>query len=292
VDVPPVPAESDFDVMSPTEDVAAETLTIAAETPATPPVETLQPQTEVTAATAPLEPQEVPAVISSADAPQIAPIAQPPSEPTAGILESLAFTDEENVDDSVSRYMQHLLARSQPATDDSRLDRSISARSRHDSGSTNSSLMRSVRPDGQTATSTDLSADGAADAIESPSQFGVPALPAGPVHKQDKNAIRAATEKMRQVANQHTLRNVQAANWNRLKTSLKTKSCLAAFAFMLSAGMFVLGYHYKSDFLWLGLSAAGLGVMTWLDLILAIRDARRRTSQLSGHKKKASPPKS
>ena len=80
---------------------------------------------------------------------------------------------------------------------------------------------------------------------------------------------------------------MQASNSVRLKRSLKMKSSLAVFSFVLSAGLLFLGYSYQPDFLVLGVCAAGLGVMTWVDLFIAIRDARRRTSQLAGRKKSA-----
>jgi hypothetical protein len=116
-------------------------------------------------------------------------------------------------------------------------------------------------------------------AAESPSAVRLRTLAAGPVHRQDKLALREATERMRQVANQQTLKNLQAANWTMLKVSIKMKSALAAFAFVLSAGLLALGYYYQPDFLALGVCASGLGVMTWVDLFIAIREARRRTAR-------------
>ena len=53
---------------------------------------------------------------------------------------------------------------------------------------------------------------------------------------------------------------------------------------MLFRSLLFWGYYYRPDFLVLGVFASGLGVLTWLDLILAIGQARARTSQLVGRK--------
>ncbi|TXT22096.1 MAG: hypothetical protein FD138_3746 [Planctomycetota bacterium] len=92
---------------------------------------------------------------------------------------------------------------------------------------------------------------------------------------------------MRLVANQQTVKNIEASNWKQIKQSIKNKLALAAIAFVLSAGLLFWGYYYRPDFLVLGVFASGLGVLTWLDLILAVRQAHARTSQLAGRKQRS-----
>ena len=61
---------------------------------------------------------------------------------------------------------------------------------------------------------------------------------------------------------------------------------------MLSASLLFRGYHYRPEFLILGIFASGLGVVTWLDLLLAIRQANVRASKLTGRKKPSGKSKS
>lgn len=216
------------------------------------------------------------------------PVVPPSSGPIVNALESLSFDDDEPVEDSVSRYMQHLLARSQPSAETA--DNRFNSGSRRRSPGTESQPRLAERTSEVLpirATDTEVVAESASPVVEGDSIVEPIANRTDPVHRQDKTEIRATTEKLRQVANQQTLKNVQNSNWDRLKRSIKTKSCLAAFSFALSAGLLFLGYNYQPDFLVLGLCASGLGVMTWLDLFIAIRDARKRTAQLAGRKKKS-----
>ena len=214
-------------------------------------------------------------------------VAEPVESPSAGaslnVLGSLAFAEDEHIDDSVSRYMQHLLARSQKPGENG--GERFAPTDTHKAPVTEPTRPTPVVSPISMA-EIDITAESDSSGVETPSSAKLRALQAEPAHKQDKDAIRAATERMRQVANQQTLTNVQASNSVRLKRSLKMKSCLAAFSFVLSAGLLTLGYSYQQDFLVLGVCAAGLGVMTWVDLFIAIREARRRTAQLSGRKKK------
>ena len=214
----------------------------------------------------------------------VEPVESPNSGSPVNILGSLAFADDENVDDSVSRYMQHLLARSQRPSENGS-ERFVPASTQKSPGTeptrpTPAASLISVAE-------IEINAESDSSEVESPSSAKLRALQAEPAHRQDKDAVRAATEKMRQVANQQTFNNVRASNSNRLKRSLKMKSSLAVFSFVLSAGLLFLGYSYQPDFLVLGVCAGGLGVMTWVDLFIAIREARNRTSQLAGRKKKA-----
>lgn len=220
----------------------------------------------------------------------------PKAGPVVSILESMAFADDEDVDDSVSRYMQHLLARSQQP-DGAGRERYIPAHSLKPSAP---STLSANGPSGKlipaespfvvghsaakevVAPATLSSADGSSDPGSTAS-----CLPSG--RALDKDALRAATEHMRHVANQQTVKNVEAANWKQLKRSIKSKLVLAGLSFLISAGLLVWGYYERPDFLILGVCASGLGILTWLDLILAIRQARARMLQLTGRKKNAGP---
>ena len=220
-----------------------------------------------------------------ADEPTVAePVASGNSGASLNVLGSLAFAEDEHIDDSVSRYMQHLLARSQKPGENG--SERFAPTNTHKAPVTEPARPTPVASPISVA-EIDVTAESDSSGVESPSSAKLRVLQAEPAHKQDKDAIRAATERMRQVANQQTLTNVQASNSVRLKRSFKMKSCLAVFSFVLSAVLLILGYSYQQDFLVLGVCAAGLGVMTWVDLFIAIREARRRTSQLAGRKKKA-----
>jgi hypothetical protein len=219
----------------------------------------------------------------------------PTTSPRAGILESMAFSDDEDVDDSVSRYMQHLLARSPQSSESGggNRDRYVAV----PTGKRSDTVVG--KPDGTTvATSSDVSlkpesvrgnpAEASPRDLERPFPFDL-SHSTQPVHVQNKDAVRAATEQMRQVANQQTVTNVEAANWKQLKRSIRTKLVLAALAFLLSAGLLYCGYHYRPEFMILGICTSGLGVLTWLDLILAIRQAQTRAAKLTGRKKPTGP---
>lgn len=205
------------------------------------------------------------------------------------ILESMAFHEDEDVDESVSRYMQHLLSRSTEPKDGKR-DRYIPI----------SAVKRSVPGTAPTADSpsetpkTDNLAsrvDPLAETEEIQEDVSEPIdeapLRRQPVQQQDRAAIRAATEQMRQVANQQTVKVVEAANRKLIRQSIKSKVALAALSFVLSAGLLYWGYQERPEFLILGFCTSGLGIVTWLDLLFAIRQGRVRTSQLTGRKKSA-----
>lgn len=220
----------------------------------------------------------------------------PKSGPVISVLESMAFADDEDVDDSVSRYMQHLLARSQQPEGVGR-ERYIPA---HSLKSSVPSTLPANGPSGKLIPAESPFVVGHSAAKEAvtpanpPSEDGssdpgstASRLPS--VRALDKDALRAATEQMRQVANQQTVKNVEAANWKQIKLSIKSKLVLAGLSFLISAGLLAWGYYERPDFLILGVCASGLGILTWLDLILAIRQARARTLQLTGRKKNAGP---
>ncbi len=219
----------------------------------------------------------------------------PTPGPVVSILESLAFSDDEDIDDSVSRYMQHLLARSQNPGE-AKLDRYVPAHSIRSTATTNAS--RDLTPsqvsisDPSPAKESNLKpAETAEDrrvAIEELESIRASLTPGNPTHIQNKDAVRAATEQMRQVANQQTVTNVEAANRKQLKGSIKNKMALATLAFLISGGLLYWGYQDQPKFLVLGVCTSGLGIMTWFDLILDIRKARARTSRLAGRTKKPS----
>ncbi len=219
----------------------------------------------------------------------VEPTEAPSSIPVSSTLESLQFSEDENIDDSVSRYMQNLLARSQRNSGANAEQLAPPAKPVKSLGKEPPSSTVGTTPvtSPTTAGESSPTADAIAPVDDSSNSLETVASPTEPVHRQNKDAIRAATEQMRQIANQQTLKNVQESNWSRLKQSIKTKSCLAAFAFVLSCGLLFLGYYYKQEFFVLGACAAGLGVVTWLDLFIAIREARKRTAQLAGRKKDA-----
>lgn len=182
----------------------------------------------------------------------------------------LNFTEDENIDDSVSRYMQHLLARSRTQSD---LIADEPAKRQ-----TAEILPTAFQP--QLATPTPEHSD----ALESNFEKTVAAsqtTPRTPVHVQDKAALRAATESMRYVANLQTRKNVETSNWRQIKSSIKAKSSLAAFAFVLSIGLIYLGTQYKPEFLMLGVCSVCIGVLTWIDLFIAIRTTRAKSAQLA-----------
>ena len=222
------------------------------------------------------------------------PMIVPNSGPVLSVLESMAFSDDEDVDDSVSRYMQHLLARSQNPGEANSRDRYVPVHS----------LRATATPSNQTDSAAGNATLSDEPAIEVPKveqlplpeansvapenleSIRTPRAPTQLTQLQNKDAVRAATEQMRQVANQQTLSNVEAASWKDLKRAMKNKMILATLSFLLSAGLIYCGYEFQPKFLLLGGCAAGLGVMTWLDLILDIRKARARMSKLSGRSKK------
>ncbi len=77
-----------------------------------------------------------------------------------------------------------------------------------------------------------------------------------------------------------------------IRQSIKAKLALATLSFVLSAGLLFWGYHYRPEFLILGICTSGLEVVTWLDLLLAIRKAHVPVSKLTGRKKPSSQAKS
>lgn len=220
----------------------------------------------------------------------------PSTGPVVSILESMAFGEDEDVDESVSRYMQHLLARSpnSPAGDRDRYipvpteKRSVAAEAKPFS---KMSAVNDQTPI-ETASVSGNHAGDSPSKLENLSQAEVAPSRLHPVHQQDRDAIRAATEQMRQVANQQTVKNVEAANWKQIRRSIKTKLVLAALSFVLSAGLLYWGYYYRPEFMILGIFASVLGVVTWLDLLLAIRQAHVRASKLTGRKKPSGKAKS
>lgn len=221
------------------------------------------------------------------------PLTVPTSGSVVSILESMAFSDDEDIDDSVSRYMQHLLARSQSPAG-ATPDRYISASAiRHSATATTQQVAASSEAEVTDRTPTDefksnaepnVSPEDDRAAVESLAASSMARSPMPTAQLQDKTAIRAVTERMRLVANQQTVKNIEASNRKQLRQSVKYKLVLAAIAFLLSSGLLFWGYYYRPDFLILGVFASGLGILTWLDLILSIRQAHIRTSQLAGRK--------
>lgn len=225
--------------------------------------------------------------------------AAPSTGPVVSILESMAFAEDEDVDESVSRYMQHLLARSPLARDGER-DRYIPVsavkKPNVSAETTTKPFSKAIATDDQTplepAVVSKLPTDVAQLARKDQPQAAVTSSQLPRVPQQDREAIRAATEQMRQVANQQTVKNVEAANWKQIRRSIKTKLILAALSFVLSAGLLYWGYYYRPEFMILGILTSGLGVVTWLDLLLAFRQAHIRASQLTGRKKPSGKAKS
>lgn len=207
------------------------------------------------------------------------------------ILESMAFHDDEDVDESVSRYMQHLLSRSTEPKDGKR-DRyiPISTVKRSTAGAVPAANPSSEMPK---IDSLESRVDPSAEVEEVQESASEPTAEAParrqPLQQQDRAAIRAATEQMRQVANQQTVKVVEAANRKQIRQSIKSKAALAGLSFVLSAGLLYWGFQERPEFLILGFCTSGLGIVTWLDLLFAIRQGRARTSQLTGRKKSAGP---
>ena len=216
----------------------------------------------------------------------------PSTGAVVSILESMAFTEDEDVDESVSRYMQHLLARS-PQPQEGERDRhsssppqkrsTVAAATGSNPSSKNATVdgLSSAAPtavSGNPSTDSQLAPEDLSESEDAPARLQ-------PVHNQDRDAVRVATEQMRQVANQQTVKNVEAANWKQIRQSIKLKLVLATLAFMLSAGLLFWGYYYRPEFLVLGVLTSGLGIVTWLDLLVAIRQAHVRASKLTGRKK-------
>ena len=219
----------------------------------------------------------------------------PTPGPVVSILESLAFSDDEDIDDSVSRYMQHLLARSQNPGE-AKLDRYIPAHSIRSTATTNASReltpsqvsISDPSPAEESNSKPPETAEDRRVAIEELESIRATPTRVNPTYVQNKDAVRAVTEQMRQVANQQTVTNVEAANWKQLKGSIKNKMALATLAFLISGGLLYWGYQDQPKFLVLGVCTSGLGLMTWFDLILDIRKARARMSRLAGRTKKPS----
>ncbi len=220
----------------------------------------------------------------------------PTTGPVVSILESMAFADDEDVDDSVSRYMQHLLARSQNPEDRDRYVPVPTGKTSLVVAAVATPLDKNITADGhepdEPAVTSGINSDLPQQSMGSQSQADSTPLRPSPIRPQDRDALRAATEQMRHVANQQTVKNVEAANWKQIRQSIKTKLALAALSFVLSAGLLFWGYHYRPEFLILGIFASGLGIVTWLDLLLAIRQAHVRASKLTGRKKPSGKAKS
>ena len=219
----------------------------------------------------------------------------PTPGPVVSILESLAFSDDEDIDDSVSRYMQHLLARSQ-TPGEAKLDRYVPAHSIRSTAATNAAReltpsqvsISDPSPAEESNSQPPETAEDRRIAIEELESIRATLTRTNPTFVQNKDEVRAVTQQMRQVANQQTVTNVEAANWKQLKGSIKNKMALATLAFLISGGLLYWGYQDQPKFLVLGACTSGLGIMTWLDLILDIRKARARTSRLAGRTTKPS----
>lgn len=192
--------------------------------------------------------------------------------------EPLDFSNDQDTDDSVSRYMHHLLERSR--------NRNVTLEP-----SDPNDVEATVEPAPSVAmTVEEISAPSVSEmkveaAVEEEIDWKIAPNPSRPpkmepVHRQDKDALRNATEQMRHVANLQTQTNVQASSWTRLKESIKMKSGLAAFAFILSLGLLFLGYRGQRLFTILGVCSACVGVLTWVDLFVAISVARSKAAVL------------
>jgi len=212
------------------------------------------------------------------------------SEATAATTsdEPLSYSDDENVEQSVTRYMQNLIARtrgwgepvdgaqsqqSQSTAEPTTAMRDSECVRESESPSANARPIGTDTP----AVNTDR---------QQPLMVTPPAQSMGPVHRQDKESLRAATEHMRHVANLQTRNNVEVSNWSRLKSSIKTKSALATSAFVLSLGLVLLGYRGKPELIVLGGCTACIGVLTWLDLLMAMHKARAETKRLSAEERR------
>ena len=195
--------------------------------------------------------------------------------------EVLNFAEDEHVDDSVSRYMQHLLSRSRQHSEQFATTKTTQKSHATNTVTPPEKEIASEKPSREQDPSVDRGSSGhVATATELSATT--------PAHAQDKEAVRLATETMRQHANQQTRKNVETSNWKRIKSSIKTKSSLAAFSFVLSIGLLYLGTIGKPEFIVLGGCAACIGVLTWIDLFMAIRETRALSAQLGN---KQPPPK-
>lgn len=219
-------------------------------------------------------------------------------------IESLSFNDDEHVDKSVDRYMKGLLARSRGL--DGPIDVGPSKETmRPVEVSKTVEAPRTVTETITTSEIPTLQVDAPGIEVRQPisesksvttqspipeatSSDTEPTEPSKPVHRQDKDALRAVTENMREVANLQALKNVETAGWVRLRDSIKIKSALAAFSFMLCLGLLYLGYRSQPGLIVLGGCAACIGILTWIDLFMAIYKVRHRSKELDEQRRKRS----
>ncbi|MCX7421583.1 MAG: FHA domain-containing protein [Planctomycetia bacterium] len=211
--------------------------------------------------------------------------------------ESLSFNDDEPVDDSVGRYMQKLLARSrgwgEASSSEPHLESSTPIVSLNEAVQSEEKravpLLNTVTQPAEVRLSVSETDDVTAQStVRELASSDFPQNNSTPAHKQDKHALRAVTENMREVANLQTLKNVETASWVRLQSSIKTKSALAAFSFVLCIGLLYLGFQSKPGFIVLGSCAACIGILTWVDLFMAIYKVRRCSKELDEqHRKRA-----
>ena len=228
---------------------------------------------------------------------------QPLSRETMSVAEPLSFSDDEPVDESVSRYMQSLMARTRGWSEQSVPETAAET----PVPSTPPKSLVQPEPKLDLQPKLDPPPVSSMEARVADNDRPVPVVvptvreiesgerasesttaEISPVHKQDKDALRAATENMREVANLQALKNVEAAGWARLKGSIKTKLVLAAFSFLLCLCLLYLGFRSTPGFIVLGGCAACIGLLTWIDLFMAIYKIRRRSRELDEqHRKRA-----
>jgi hypothetical protein len=250
---------------------------------------------------------------------------QPSSREKSAFVEPLSFRDDEPVDESVSRYMQNLMARTRgwsdqnapeaaaviptpitPQQEDLTSEAPFDLQFKRDDRSPTAAVETLEIARQPVAIQPVALEPVATQTVET--QQPVPFVPSAmdqnasietenhptsavsrPVHQQDKDALRMATENMREVANLQTLKNVEAAGWARLKNSIKTKLGLAAFSFLLCVGLLYLGFRSEPGLIVLGGCAGCIGLLTWIDLFMAIYKLRRRSKELDEqHRKRAS----
>ncbi len=193
-------------------------------------------------------------------APIIAEAAPPAFTPLSFDTDAKA---DEDVDDSVTRYMQGLLARAR--------GESANAENHSEPGpSANYEPAVAVAVNPIAATTSD---DEEYDEDIVTSNV--------PVHQQDHDALRTATAQMRQVANLQALHNVKQHSRKRIFSAFKTKIALATFAFLLGLGFLVVGYRDRPALIVLGGCAMCIGGLTWIDMFIGIRETRERSAGLS-----------
>lgn len=172
--------------------------------------------------------------------------------------------------DSVAAYMQQLFARNRRTGGDAVPEPTLTAKTR-------APAPEPERPRSRAVESIVVEAPSSEALQQAKANLEDPATPAPvpePLHKPDRDAIRASIHSLRQVANLNARTALATHSGKQMKTTLQLKAAMAGVAIVLAVVMLVPGLLGTLNLKTPAWALIGVGLITVVELVVTLRQIR------------------